>query len=82
MSLWQVVIACALAWISGALFAASFRGGFFRHAPGPAGRSPFAERDAYDAGDWRGITAPATVVQLALLVAFIAAAMTLIVVNI
>jgi hypothetical protein len=82
MSLWQVILACAFAWISGALISASFRDGFIKPGSDHDLAYPFAEHATYPQSSWRWLKSPALLVQLVFLVAFLAAAVALIVVNI
>lgn len=83
MSLWQVAIACVLAWMSGALFAASFRGGFFRRGHHQQGREEnrYPEPPAHLLGSWHWILAPATLMQLGLLLALLVGTAVLIVMS-
>lgn len=80
MSLWQVILACVLAWISGAFFSACIRDGFLISARERDEDSPFAAH-AYPLGPMRWLQSPAVLLQLGLLAAFLVATIILIVVN-
>jgi hypothetical protein len=81
MNWWQVIIACVFAWISGALFNASFRDGFFEAGSGRDDSSPFAGKRGYPQSTRPWMRSPVLLLQLALLAAFLAACVLLIVVS-
>lgn len=76
MALWQIVVVCVLAWISGTLFGLSVR-------RGRAGRDHERALPADEGplGPWHWLTAPGIVFQLGLLAAFLAGAIMLIVLS-
>ena len=81
MTLWQAAVVSLLAWISGALFAASFRGGFFRRRTDAMDEHAYPRPPGYALGGWHWIMAPATLVQLGLLAIFLIGAILLIVMS-
>lgn len=80
MSLWQIILACVFAWISGAFFHACVADGFIESSAERNDGSPFAEH-AYAVGGWQWLRSPALIVQIGLLAAFLAAGVALILVS-
>lgn len=81
MDLWEVITAWVFAWISGVLFGLSLKLSAFRRTAHPEDHAKFNERATSPIGPWHWVLAPATLIQLGLLAAFLAAGVLLIVLS-